>query len=167
MWEPYAVLRRLNKPVDLIVLNTDEHVLTNPVIRLASQVGSVDWFRFWLQDYEGCSKPRARSLITAQIDRRGPQFPEGRCAAQATPTIGIERQHSLRLVAAKPKVPPCVATRQVATSTPYIYGRAVSEVIALRLCRLRLKSTARGRPVEGETRDGGPVEVDHLLTVHQ
>ena len=52
MWEPYAGLRYLQKPVDLIMLNSDEHVLTNPTVRMASQGGSVDWFRFWLQDYE-------------------------------------------------------------------------------------------------------------------
>jgi len=52
MWEPYAGLHYLHKPVDLIMLNTDEHVLTNPAVRIASQGGSVDWFRFWLQDYE-------------------------------------------------------------------------------------------------------------------
>jgi len=52
MWQPYAGLRYLKKPVDLIMLNTREHVLTNPAMRLASQGGSVDWFRFWLQDYE-------------------------------------------------------------------------------------------------------------------
>jgi dipeptidyl aminopeptidase/acylaminoacyl peptidase len=52
MWEPYAGLRSLRKPVDLIVLNTDEHVLTNPAVRMASQGGTVDWFRFWLQGYE-------------------------------------------------------------------------------------------------------------------
>jgi len=52
MWEPYAGLHYLHKPVDLIVLNTDEHVLTNPAVRLASQGGSVDWFRFWLKGEE-------------------------------------------------------------------------------------------------------------------
>lgn len=52
MWEPYAGLRYLHKPVDLIMLNTDEHVLTNPAMRMASQGGSVDWFRFWLRDCE-------------------------------------------------------------------------------------------------------------------
>jgi dipeptidyl aminopeptidase/acylaminoacyl peptidase len=51
MWEPYAALYHLKKPVDLIMLNTDEHVLTNPAVRMVSQGGSVDWFRFWLQDY--------------------------------------------------------------------------------------------------------------------
>ncbi len=52
MWAPYAALRYLSKPTELILLNTDEHVLTNPAMRLASQGGSVDWFRFWLQGYE-------------------------------------------------------------------------------------------------------------------
>ncbi|HEV2398787.1 MAG TPA: hypothetical protein VGS27_17715 [Candidatus Sulfotelmatobacter sp.] len=52
MWEPYAGLRYLHRPVDLVMLNTYEHVLTNPAARLASQAGSVDWFRFWLQNYE-------------------------------------------------------------------------------------------------------------------
>jgi dipeptidyl aminopeptidase/acylaminoacyl peptidase len=52
MWEPYAAMRYLHKPVDLILLNNNEHVLSNPAARLASQGGSVDWFRFWLQDYE-------------------------------------------------------------------------------------------------------------------
>jgi len=52
MWGPYAGLRYLNKPVDLIMLNTTEHVLTNPAVRMASQGGTVDWFRFWLQERE-------------------------------------------------------------------------------------------------------------------
>jgi len=52
MWEPYAAMRYLRKPVDLILLDTHEHILTNPAVRMASQGGSVDWFRFWLQGYE-------------------------------------------------------------------------------------------------------------------
>lgn len=52
MWEPYAALRYLKKPVELELINTDEHVITNPVERMASQGLSVDWFRFWLQDFE-------------------------------------------------------------------------------------------------------------------
>ena len=59
MWQPYAGLRYLHKPVDLIMLNTDEHVLTSPAVRMASQGGSVDWFRFWLQDYEDPSPAKA------------------------------------------------------------------------------------------------------------
>ncbi len=52
MWGPYAALRHLQKPVDLTLLNSAEHLLTNPAARLASQGGTVDWFRFWLQGYE-------------------------------------------------------------------------------------------------------------------
>ena len=59
MWEPYAGLRYLHKPVDLIMLNTDEHVLTNPAVRMASQGGSVDWFRFWLKDEEDADPAKA------------------------------------------------------------------------------------------------------------
>jgi len=58
-WEPYAALRVLNKPVDLIVLRNGTHVLTNPAERLASQGGSVDWFRFWLLDTEGPEATKA------------------------------------------------------------------------------------------------------------
>jgi hypothetical protein len=52
MWEPYAALRYLNKPVDLLVLGSEQHILTNPAARLASQGGTVDWFRFWLKGEE-------------------------------------------------------------------------------------------------------------------
>lgn len=52
MWEPYAALRVLGKAVDLLVLNSEEHVLGNPTTRMASPGGTVDWLRFWLQDYE-------------------------------------------------------------------------------------------------------------------
>jgi len=52
MWQPYSLLRYLRKPVELQLMNTDEHVITNPAERLASQGLSVDWFRFWMQGYE-------------------------------------------------------------------------------------------------------------------
>lgn len=51
-WEPYAALRYLKKPVDLIMLQPGTHVMTNPAQRLASETTNVDWFRFWLQGYE-------------------------------------------------------------------------------------------------------------------
>jgi dipeptidyl aminopeptidase/acylaminoacyl peptidase len=52
MWQPYAGLSFQHKPADLILLNTHEHVLTNPAMRLASQGETVDWFRFWLKGEE-------------------------------------------------------------------------------------------------------------------
>ena len=51
-WEPYAALRYLQKPVDLIMLQPGSHVMTNPTQRLAAETINVDWFRFWLQGYE-------------------------------------------------------------------------------------------------------------------
>ncbi len=52
MLQPYCGLRALRKPTELVLLNTDEHVLTNPAVRMASQGGSLDWFRFWLKGEE-------------------------------------------------------------------------------------------------------------------
>lgn len=52
MWEPYAALRYLDQPVDLVVLGPGTHLLTNPAQRMASQGGTLDWFRFWLLDQE-------------------------------------------------------------------------------------------------------------------
>jgi dipeptidyl aminopeptidase/acylaminoacyl peptidase len=52
MWAPYAGLHYLKKPVELIMLNSPDHVLSNPAERMTAQGGTVDWFRFWLQDYE-------------------------------------------------------------------------------------------------------------------
>jgi len=57
MWEWYAGVLYLHKPVELVLFTVGEHVFTNPAARMASQGGSVDWFRFWLKDEED-SDPR-------------------------------------------------------------------------------------------------------------
>lgn len=59
-WGTYATLRYLKKAVDLNLFDSDEHVLTNPAVRLASQGGTVDWFRFWLQGYEDPAPDKAQ-----------------------------------------------------------------------------------------------------------
>jgi hypothetical protein len=41
------------------VINTNEHVLSNPAARAISQGGTVDWFRFWLQGYEDPNPAKA------------------------------------------------------------------------------------------------------------
>jgi dipeptidyl aminopeptidase/acylaminoacyl peptidase len=71
MWEPYAGLRLLHKPVELMMLNTDltQHILTNPAVRMASQGGSVDWFRFWLQDYEDPDPAKAEQYARWRVLR--------------------------------------------------------------------------------------------------
>lgn len=63
MWEPYAGLHFLHKPVDLVMLNTAEHVLTNPAVRLVSQGGSVDWFSFWLKGEEDPDPSKADQYV--------------------------------------------------------------------------------------------------------
>ncbi len=63
MWELYAGLRALHRPVDLLVLQEGTHPLTNPAQRMASQGGNVDWFRFWLQGYEDPDAAKAQQYI--------------------------------------------------------------------------------------------------------
>jgi hypothetical protein len=75
-WEPYAGLRILNKPVDLIVLRNGTHVLSNPQERLASQGGTVDWFRFWLMNLEDSSKAKTAQYIRWHHLRDLQQNPE-------------------------------------------------------------------------------------------
>jgi len=52
MWGLYAGLYSQKKPVDYILLKTNEHAITNPAERMASQGTNVDWFRFWLTEKE-------------------------------------------------------------------------------------------------------------------
>ncbi|HWF92377.1 MAG TPA: hypothetical protein VN684_08840 [Terriglobales bacterium] len=58
-WEPYAILRYLRKPADLILIDYGTHPLSNPNERLASQGGNVDWFRFWLTNEEDSDPSKA------------------------------------------------------------------------------------------------------------
>jgi len=51
-WEIYSSLRIQKKPVELTYMPEGQHILQRPLERLASQQGSFDWFRFWLQGYE-------------------------------------------------------------------------------------------------------------------
>ncbi len=83
MWEPYAGLRYLHKPVELLVLNTDEHILTNPAVRMASQGGSVDWFRFWLQGYEDSDPAKKEQYVRWRELRKLQEENEKKSAAPA------------------------------------------------------------------------------------
>jgi dipeptidyl aminopeptidase/acylaminoacyl peptidase len=75
-WEIYASLAKQEKAVDLIYLPDGQHILQKPLERLASQQGSVDWFRFWLKGEEDPDPAKKsqyarwrelRALQTAQI----------------------------------------------------------------------------------------------------
>ena len=58
-WEWFAALRRLNKPVEMVVVEEDDHVLQKPWNRIISQQGNVDWFRFWLKGDEDANPAKA------------------------------------------------------------------------------------------------------------
>ena len=47
-WEVYASLKLQGKPVSFLYISNGQHVLQNPLERLASQGTTFDWFRFWL-----------------------------------------------------------------------------------------------------------------------
>jgi len=51
-WEWFAMMKRLRKPVDMVVFLDGVHVLEKPLNRLVSQGGNVDWFDFWLNGHE-------------------------------------------------------------------------------------------------------------------
>jgi len=53
-WEPFAGLRRLKKPVDMVWLRKENapHILVRPHDRYLSQQLAVDWFDFWLIGHE-------------------------------------------------------------------------------------------------------------------
>jgi dipeptidyl aminopeptidase/acylaminoacyl peptidase len=86
MWQPYAALRYMKKPVELVMLNSNEHILSNPAARMFSQQGSVDWFRFWLKDEEDdspqklqqYSRWRALRLMSDRRSRAPLETPEQR-----------------------------------------------------------------------------------------
>jgi hypothetical protein len=51
-WEWFAMMKRLGKPVDMVVFLDGVHVLEKPLNRMISQDGNVDWFDFWLNGHE-------------------------------------------------------------------------------------------------------------------
>lgn len=51
-WEWFAAMKRLNKPVDFVVIKDGSHVLQRPWDRRVSQGGNADWFIFWLKGEE-------------------------------------------------------------------------------------------------------------------
>jgi dipeptidyl aminopeptidase/acylaminoacyl peptidase len=85
-WEPYAALRYLHKPVDLMMLNSDQHVLTNPAVRLASQGGTVDWFRFWLKGEEDFDSTKAAQYARWRDLRELQKLNHNQAEAPAAPT---------------------------------------------------------------------------------
>ncbi|MGH8176773.1 MAG: alpha/beta hydrolase family protein [Steroidobacter sp.] len=51
-WDSFAILKRMNRPVEMISFPRASHNLQRPFERLSSQQGNVDWLTFWLKGYE-------------------------------------------------------------------------------------------------------------------
>lgn len=51
-FEIFAGLNRLKKPVELYYYPKEDHTVEHPQALLATMQRNVDWFRFWLQDFE-------------------------------------------------------------------------------------------------------------------
>jgi dienelactone hydrolase len=60
-YEPYAILSRLHKPVEMLWLRRENatHVLKRPYHRYLSQESAVDWFDFWLNGHEDADPAKA------------------------------------------------------------------------------------------------------------
>jgi dienelactone hydrolase len=52
-YELHSALIRLHKPVELFFYPDGDHPLDTPFERVASLQRNVDWFRFWMQGWEG------------------------------------------------------------------------------------------------------------------
>lgn len=83
--EFFVALKRQDKPVDLFYYPKGQHVLDSPYGRVASLQRNVDWFRFWMQSYEGSSPSydpsqysrwnELRNQVTSGVhheDKKGP-----------------------------------------------------------------------------------------------
>jgi hypothetical protein len=51
-YEIFVGLTQLNKPVEFYYYPNEDHQPDHPLARLASLQRNVDWYRFWLQEYE-------------------------------------------------------------------------------------------------------------------
>jgi dienelactone hydrolase len=81
--EFFAALNHYRKPVELYFYPLGEHMLDTPRERAASLQRNVDWFRFWIQDYErpnpedSSQYPRWRALRALQEADREPTEHQG------------------------------------------------------------------------------------------
>ncbi|RXH53876.1 prolyl oligopeptidase family serine peptidase [Granulicella sibirica] len=70
MWEWYAALDMQDKPVDFISLRGAAHTMERPSDRCIAMDGLVDWFSFWLQDYEDPSPNKREQYLRWKKLRR-------------------------------------------------------------------------------------------------
>jgi hypothetical protein len=70
--EPYGTMLNAGLPTELIYFPNASHVLYRPAQRVQSQGGNLDWFRFWLKNYED-PDPAKRGQYMRWEALRGPR----------------------------------------------------------------------------------------------
>ena len=85
-WDWFVGLKRLHKPVELLYFPNGTHILERPSEQLASKQAVVDWFRFWLQDYEDPGPAKAEQYNRWRELRKMQEQNEKKSASPASPT---------------------------------------------------------------------------------
>jgi dipeptidyl aminopeptidase/acylaminoacyl peptidase len=82
-WQWFATMRRLNKPVEMIVVEDGSHILQRPWDRLIDNGGNVDWFDFWLNGNKDPVEGKAEQY------RRWERLRAMNLAREATPVVSV------------------------------------------------------------------------------
>ncbi|WIO73615.1 hypothetical protein QP938_09950 [Porticoccaceae bacterium LTM1] len=88
-FDVYAMLRRQEKPVEMVMLMAAPHNLVKPWERLAMQEQNVDWFSFWLTGYEDPNPAKAEQY------KRWRKFKEQQKSSEVAATAARERDKQL------------------------------------------------------------------------
>lgn len=72
-WDTFVVLKRANRPIELVQFAKGEHDLKRPVERFTSTQAIVDWFAFWLTGDQRTvpipNTPETASFLSEQYER--------------------------------------------------------------------------------------------------
>jgi hypothetical protein len=83
-YEFFTALNRQGKPVELYFYPHGKHALDTPAERIASLQRNVDWFRFWMQGFEGrATDYDSEQYVRWRELRKLPEENEKRSAAPA------------------------------------------------------------------------------------
>jgi hypothetical protein len=75
----YAILKRLQKPVELIHIAGSKHMVTQPWASYTSQQGSVDWYAFWLLGEEDPDPAKSADYVRWRMLKRQQHAQTDRC----------------------------------------------------------------------------------------
>lgn len=97
-WDTFAILKLHNRPVELVHIPYASHALIEPLARLTSQQGNVDWFDFWLNGREDPDPAKAeqyarwRKLRQQQVQLTLDQPQSNRYRPRLTPMTAVMPQ---------------------------------------------------------------------------